>query len=88
MNNTPSYRDPDATGVYVESVEEGSPADEGGLKEGDIIVAVNGKEVEDKDYFQYELYKYDIGDEITITVQRDNNTRELKVTLGSSNTTT
>lgn len=88
MNNTPTYRDPDATGVYVESVEKDSPADEGGIKEGDIIIAVNDEEVTDKDFFQYELYKYDIGDEITITVKRDNKTKDLKVKLGSSNTTT
>ena len=35
-------------GLRVEEVYDGSPAKEGGLKEGDIIVAANGKSLEGK----------------------------------------
>ncbi len=35
-------------GLRVEEVYDGSPAKEGGLKEGDVIVAANGKSLEGK----------------------------------------
>ncbi len=72
-------------GVYVESVEKNSPAEKGGLKSGDKIIAVNGTEIASSTYFKHELYKYEIGDEITITIERNGKEKELKITLGSSN---
>lgn len=72
-------------GVYVESVEKNSPAEKGGLKSGDKIISVNGKEISSTTYFKHELYKYDVGDEITIKVERNGKEKELTITLGSSN---
>lgn len=72
-------------GVYVESVEKNSPAEKGGLKSGDKIISVNGTKIASSTYFKHELYKYEIGDEITITVERNGKEKELKITLGSSN---
>jgi serine protease Do len=71
------------TGIYLKAVESGSPADKAGLKEGDIITKVNGKEVETTAYLKYELYKYKVGDEIEITYKRNNKEATTKVTLGS-----
>lgn len=71
------------TGIYLRAVESGSPADKAGLKEGDIITKVNGKEVETTAYLKYELYKYKVGDEIEITYKRNNKETTTKVTLGS-----
>lgn len=84
----PSYRNPDASGVYIESVEKNSPADKGGLKAGDKILEVNGKEVTSSSFFKFELYKYNVGDTVKITVERDNNKKTLEVKLGSQNMTT
>lgn len=72
-------------GVYVESVEKNSPAEKGGLKSGDKIVAVNETEISSSTYFKHELYKYEVGEEITITVERNGKEKDLKITLGSSN---
>ncbi|MCI5710835.1 MAG: RIP metalloprotease RseP [Prevotella sp.] len=41
----------------VDSVMQGSPADKIGLKGGDVIVAVNGKEIDSYNDFTYELGK-------------------------------
>lgn len=79
----PTYRDPDASGVYVAAVEKGSPANKGGLEKGDKILKVNDVEVENSSFFKYELYKYDIGDKILITVERDGKEKTLTITLGS-----
>lgn len=79
----PTYRNPDASGVYVQAVESGSPAAKGGLQKGDKIIKVNGVEVENSSFFKFELYKHDIGDKVEITIERDGKEKTLTVTLGS-----
>ena len=41
------------TGVLVASLQPKSPADEAGLKRGDLILAVDGQEVDDPEAFGY-----------------------------------
>jgi len=41
------YRLPTTTGVLIAQVESDSPADDAGLRKGDIIEAVDGKRVDD-----------------------------------------
>ena len=72
-------------GVFIESVEENSAADKAGFKSGDKIIKVNDVEVSNTSYFRYELYKYNIGDKIKITVERDGKEKDFNVTLTSSN---
>lgn len=72
------------TGVFVQTIESGSAAEKAGMKVGDNIVKVNGVSVSDTSHFKYELYKYEIGSTITITVERDGSTKDLSVTLQSN----
>ena len=69
-------------GVYVESVEEGGPAEEAGLEVGDIITQVEGEDVTSVDEINTIKNTYSIGDTITLTVYRDNEYIEVSVTLG------
>ena len=73
------------TGVYIESVEKGSAAEKAGLQRGDKILKVNDTEISSTSYFKYELYKYNIGDTINITVLRDKKEVSVKVTLSGQN---
>ena len=73
-----------STGVYVNSVDEGSPAANAGMQQGDQIVAVGDNEVSDTTHFRYELYKYSVGDTVSITVRRNGREQTLSVTLTSS----
>ena len=57
-------------GVYVEEVEPRSLAQQMGIQEGDVIIALNEVEVVDTVAFRKELFKYREGDEITITILR------------------
>ena len=72
------------TGVYVSSVEEGSPADKAGLKEGDIIVGLNDTEIENVAYLKYNLYKYNVGEKVTLSIYRNDKQRSIEVTLGEN----
>lgn len=67
-------------GVVVESVKNNSAAS-GSLVTGDIIYKVNGVSVTDMSYFRYELYRYNIGDTVKLTIERDGKTRTVSVVL-------
>ena len=69
--------------VIVNSVEKNGAAAEAGIKAGDIIKKVEDKEITTIVYFQYELYKHNIGDKIKITIERDGNEKTLVLTLGT-----
>ena len=68
------------TGVVVESVKVNSSA-RGSLVTGDIIYKVNGISVSDMSYFRYELYRYNVGGTVKLTIERDGMTRTVSVTL-------
>ena len=69
------------SGVYVESVEENGAADKAGIKKGDKILKINDTEITNTSYFRYQLYKYNIGDKIKITVSRNGSEKTFTVTL-------
>lgn len=56
-------------GVVVESVEKRSSSD-GKLERGDIVIKLDNKSTDDMAYFRYELFKHEVGDKITLTVER------------------
>jgi S1-C subfamily serine protease len=63
-------------GAYVANVNAGSAAEKAGIKEGDVIVNVNGVKVKSVSELQEQIGRYRPGDKISITVIRKNN--ELK----------
>ncbi len=70
------------TRVQVMAVEEGSAAEAGGMLVNDIITAVDGKEISGSSQFAALLYEYNVGDTVTITVLRGNETKDLTIVLG------
>ena len=73
------------TGIYVEYVQEDSAADKAGIEKGDKILKVDNESVTTTAQFRYKLYKHDVGDKVTITIERDGKEKEITVTLGTSN---
>ncbi len=57
-------------GALVERVVNGSPADQGGLKEKDILVLFNGIEIRDENHFRYLLAQGEAGKPIGVEVLR------------------
>lgn len=73
------YRLPD--GVYVTSVNEGSDAKAKGIREGDIVTAINGERISSIDELNTVKNQYAAGDEVTLTIYRSGTYYEVTVTL-------
>jgi len=73
------------TGVLIMDVEDGSAASKAKLQSGDIILKINDIKVDNIAYLRYELYKYKIGDAITITYLRNGIEYTTDVVLSLSN---
>lgn len=58
-------------GIYVSTVQEGSAAENAGLKEGDIICALNGTEISSVTELKVLLKEYEPGDTVTLTVYQN-----------------
>lgn len=71
-------------GVVVVQAERGSGAYDAGLTTGDVITAIDGKEVSDSAYLRYELYQHQAGDTIKISYIRDGKEQTVDVKLGGS----
>ena len=76
-------------GVVLSDLMDGSPAVKAGLKERDIVLALDGQPLPrlkpDRvvpGYFGQELLRRRPGDVVTLTVSRDGTRQEIKVTLG------
>ena len=72
-------------GVYVYSVEEFSAAEKAGLKSGDVITAIDGKDIKTMDELNEVKNSHAIGDTVTLKIYRDGKSQEVKLTLGESN---
>jgi S1-C subfamily serine protease len=71
-----------ATGLLLVGVEEDSPAAEGGMLVGDILVALGGEVVEDIDRLQGKLLGEVVGESTPIEVLRGGEPTTLTVTIG------
>lgn len=72
------------SGVAIVLVQDGTPASNSGFKQGDIITKINDDEIEDTAHFNYALYKYEVGDKITVTYIRDGKENKIEVLLSKS----
>jgi hypothetical protein len=69
-------------GLRLTGVREGSPADEGGLLAGDVVVEFGGEEITDIYAYTYALRDKRPGDEVVIVVEREGERVSLTVVLG------
>ncbi len=68
-------------GLYVHKVEAGKAADKAGLKEGDVIIAMDGEHIGNSGQLFDKLNRHRPGDEVTVTYVRDNKKHDTKVTF-------
>lgn len=70
-------------GAYIAAVSSGSGADSAGLKVGDIVTAFDGKKVSSASDLMLAVRSKNPGDTATVTVNRDGQSQDVQVTLGS-----
>lgn len=78
------YNLPASWGAYVMEVVKGSPADKAGLQRGDIITSIGNQEMDEGHSFINTLFAWRPGDQVDITVYRNDKKINLQVVLGST----
>lgn len=69
-------------GVLVQSVVPGGPADKGGLKPGDIITTIDGRQVKDGDDLVNEIASRRPGSSVRLGYMREGKSGDATVTIG------
>ncbi|MEX2174674.1 MAG: PDZ domain-containing protein [Pirellulaceae bacterium] len=69
-------------GVVLSGVKQGAPSDLGGLKDGDIVTAINGKPCRNVEELDAALAESPVGTKLTFTVLRGGKQETKVVTLG------
>jgi serine protease Do len=66
-------------GVFIQTVSPGGPADQAGIKDGDIITAINGKPIQNGNELLNVVTATPVGNTVDITVYRDGKQMPFKV---------
>ena len=77
----------DQQGALVAAVQGGTPAASAGLKEGDIVTAVDGKAIDGADALSAAIRGHSPGDKIALTYVRNGPKHTTNVQLASSSGT-
>ena len=77
-----SFGLPDTRGALIAGVQRGSPADGGGIKPGDILLAVAGREVKDPQGMLDLIAGQKPGETISFQLRRQNKLFDTTVTIG------
>ena len=75
---------PFVKGVIIVEVNQGSPADMTGLEPGDVILSVNGEDVNKPSDIRTVILENDLrsGDKVTLQIFRNGNYKKVKIKLG------
>jgi serine protease Do len=68
-------------GVLVNNVDAKSPAAAAGIKAGDVITAINGREVDDPEALRFRVATLPIGSKGTLSILRGGSPRQLAVPI-------
>lgn len=72
-------------GIYVNDVTPNSSAYKRGIKINDVITKVNNEEVKDVTDFRYKIYQHRLGEEVTLSIIRQNKGIDIKIMLETKN---
>ncbi len=83
LGTIPDYAQGDIKGVKLSGVSPVGPAAKAGVKAGDIIIKLGGKDIQNIYDYTYVMGDLKIGVETGITVLRESKSVEIKITPGS-----
>ena len=72
---------PSGDGATLDEIVANSPAQDAGLKKGDVITHVNGDRVSDGISLIVRIRSHQPGETIVFTVRRDSDSQDVEVTL-------
>ncbi len=82
LGTIPDYAE-EVVGLKLAGVSAGGPADDAGLKQGDVIVELAGRKIENIYDYTFAIEALKIGEEIDVVVERGGERVSLKLTPGS-----
>ena len=82
LNDTTAQKYNLRKGIYILSIDEYSAAEKAGLKIGDVIFEVDGKEVSTMNELNDIKNTHSIGDTLKLKINRDGQEKEITLTLG------
>jgi len=74
--------DAEVRGVFVDQVEDGTPADKGGLQPGDVIIEFEGTKISNVPQFRSVVASKRAGEKVEVVILRDGREKHLKFELG------
>ena len=77
-----AYVEEEKDGIKVKDVRPASPADEGGLKVGDLILSVNDRKVSSRNELLQRIWQRKPGARLRLGIQRGGKDLEVEVVLG------
>ena len=87
-DDLPKYQLKEARGVLIRNVVAGQPADKGGLKPDDVVLAVDGTQIESTRDLQRIIASTPVGRSVKLYVMRGGKETELDVIIGPYQTST
>ncbi|HVX44597.1 MAG TPA: trypsin-like peptidase domain-containing protein [Mycobacteriales bacterium] len=84
--NARSVTDLGATGgdgAEVEALESGGPGQKAGIREGDVIVELDGQPVDSSEGLEVLVSEHAVGDKITVTVERNGARHRIEAVLAA-----
>ncbi len=69
-------------GAIIPQVSEGSPAEKGGLKAGDIVLEINGQRIETAADLPFIIGQTEPGEKVRLLILRDGKRKVLDITVG------
>jgi 2-alkenal reductase len=81
------YNLPAQWGAYIVKVVANSPANDAGLKQGDIITKIGNTAIDETHSYVNTLFTFKPGDQITLTVLRDGRESQFQIRLGEADHT-
>lgn len=68
-------------GVYIQSVQNFSPAEKSGLQSGDIIIKADGKDIKNMDELNEIKNTHKIGESMKLTINRNGDVKDVNIVL-------